>query len=268
MHELKKRQWESQQDLENLEQNTRQDLEQMNVIRSRREAYIDASLKNIRMEQQQGVAALQETLITSIQPLIAQTGGMTLTSTQLSTVRDHMSSGAQIDYRNCEANLHSSVMQVRAIIMSQRCPSGCRCQCHSRMTVRSPPWLRSVFGQLLWDYNSSISMKSCDYPCCRKSLGKHHFTYYFPTWLVSRAVVASATLCDLSGASARISVSIPLVIPEEDHMIWSLVIAGNLEQLRNLLTQENNLIHVRNQWGQSILHVSMIWPSFRLALSV
>ena len=258
MRELEERHYESQQEIENLGNRTRQDLEQMQLLQLRSEAYIDASLEKMYMEQRRYVAAVQETFVTSVQPLIAQMGQTTLTSTQTSALSNQMVSGAQINYRDLEPTLHSLVMQISATTMSQRCPSGCRCQCHSPMSVRTPTWLRSVFGQLLWDYNSSISMKSCDYPRCRKSFGKHHFTFYFPTWLVSRAVVASATMCNLSGAGAKISVSVPLVIPEEDHMIWSIVIAGNLEQLRNLLTQDNNLVHVRNQWGQSILHISII----------
>ena len=51
-------------------------------------------------------------------------------------------------------------------------------------------------------------------------------------------------------------VSIPLIIPEESHIVWSLVMAGNLEELQHLLLREKNLVHVRNQWGQSIMHVS------------
>lgn len=50
-------------------------------------------------------------------------------------------------------------------------------------------------------------------------------------------------------------VSVPLIVPEEDHIIWSLVVAGNVEQLRLLLARDKNLIYIKNQWGQSMLHV-------------
>lgn len=68
--------------------------------------------------------------------------------------------------------------------------------------------------------------------------------------------MASANLDDLFGAGAKVSINIPLIVPEEGHLVWSLVIAGNLEQLRNLLAGEKNLVYVKNQWGQSIMHVS------------
>lgn len=71
----------------------------------------------------------------------------------------------------------------------------------------------------------------------------------FPPWLVSRAFIASASLEDLFGAGAKMSINIPLIIPEEDHIVWSLVIAGNLEQLRHLLSHDKNLVHIRNQWS-------------------
>ena len=55
--------------------------------------------------------------------------------------------------------------------------------------------------------------------------------------------------------------NIPLIIPEENHIVWSLVIAGNLEQPRQLLSREKHLVHIRNEWGQSIMHVSDAIPS-------
>ncbi len=140
------------------------------------------------------------------------------------------------------------------------------CQCRFRATIHTPVWLRNMFGQLFWTYNSSISIRTCNHPPCRKSLVRHHFTYYFPPWLFSRAICASANLDHLSSTGAKMMVNIPLIIPEENHIIWSLVIAGNLEQLRHLLSCDKNLVHVRNQWGQSIIHVSDSFPSQSLGL--
>ena len=105
-------------------------------------------------------------------------------------------------------------------------------------------------------------MRSCNYPLCRKSWGKYHVTYYFPSWLVSRALIASANLDDLFGTGAKLFVNVPMVVPEEDHIVWSLVIAGNLEHLRHLLSCDKSLMHIRNQWGQSIMHVSQTCISF------
>ena len=229
----------------------------MKIYQKQRDALIDTSLIQMHMEQRQNFMALQASFTTSLQPLLSQRG-QTLASDQLTQMRPSLVDNAQNGLHAQGTAGDKPIVRISASTTLQQCPSGCRCQCHAHTSVRTPPWLRSVFGQLLWSYNSSISMRSCNFDSCRKSLGKHHFTYYFPSWLVSRAFIASASLEELFGAGAKMSVSIPLIVPEEDHIVWSLVMAGNLEQLRHLLSHDKNLVHIRNQWGQSIMHVSNI----------
>ena len=264
IRELEHRQWEAQHEIRQLAEHVQQDWEQMQVYQKQRDAYIDTSLNQMHMEQRRNLAVLQASLTTSLQPLLAQMGQTTSTSGQASQIRQYLIDSAQSGFHGQETIRDNPVVRISATTTSQQCPNGCRCQCHTNTSVRTPPWLRSVFGQLLWSYNSSISMRSCSFPSCRKSLGKHHFTYYFPPWLVSRALIASASLEDLFGAGAKMSISIPLIVPEEDHIVWSFVMAGNLQQLRHLLSRDKNLIHVRNQWGQSIMHVSNIPSPYHL----
>ncbi|KAL8828114.1 MAG: hypothetical protein Q9191_002779 [Dirinaria sp. TL-2023a] len=256
IRELEARQSDLQQGIRQLGEGAQQDLKQMQVYQKQREAHMDACLTQMHDEKRRDLAALEAILITSTQPLLAQMKQITLAGNQTTEMRQTLVGNADSDFRSPHAFRNTSAVRISATTMSQQCPSGCRCQCHGRMSVRTPPWLRSVFGQLFWAYNSSISMRCCNYSPCRKSFGKHQFTYYFPTWLVSRAVMASANLDNLFGAGARISVHVPLIIPEDDHIIWSLVIAGNLKQLQHLLSHDRNLVHVRNQWGQSIMHVA------------
>ena len=194
--------------------------------------------------------------MTSMQPLLDQMGEMASSMTQQSARRPALISNARAPRHGTNPHNSSSAVRISASIASQQCPRGCKCQCHTRASVHTPVWLRNMFGQLLWTYNSSISVKSCNHAPCRKSVGRHHFTYYFPSWLVSRAICASANLDRLSSTGAKMTINMPLIIPEESHIIWSLVIAGNLQQLQHLLLRDRNLVHVRNQWGQSIMHVS------------
>jgi hypothetical protein len=212
----------------------------------------------MRSEQRQDAAALQASFTALSQPLLGNLQHMTLSSSQSYHVRQSLSSDPHAAIYNSGRIQDNSTVRISATVASQQCPRGCRCRCHTRNSVRTPTWLRATFGQVFWTYSSSISMTSCNYPPCRKSLSKQHFTYYFPSWLVSRAIMASADMDNLFGAGAKVLVNIPLIIPEEDHMIWSFVIAGNLEQLRLLVSADRNLVHVRNQWGQSILHVSIV----------
>jgi len=199
------------------------------------------------------MTAIQACITDSTLPLVRM-GQMTLASNQ----RPLLSNGGDIvaDYK---APRSGSIIQVFATQASKQCPRSCGYQCHIRSTGRTPHWLKGVFGQLMWTYNSSISLRSCNLASCRKSVSKHNFTYRFPSWLISRAIVASVKLGNLSGAGAKISINIPLIIPEEDHIVWSLVIAGNIEQLCELLSRDGNLMYVKNQWGQSIMHVSIIY---------
>ena len=227
----------------------------MHAIVRQSQAQIDSSLLQMQIEQRRNFAALQHSLTTSMQPLLTQMEQMTMAVNDSTSKSRLLVSSAHGNSSIPGATQNSSAVRISATIVSQQCPSGCRCQCHCTSSIRTPSRLRSLFGQLLWTYSSSLWTRSCNYAPCQKSLGKHQFSYYFPTWLVSRAVVATANLDGLLGAGAKISVNIPLIIPEENHIVWSLVIAGNLEQLRHLLSLEKNLMHVRNQWGQSLMHV-------------
>ena len=258
IRELEDRQLDVQHEIRQLEKRGQQDMKQMQVYQKQREAHMNASLIQMHHEQRRDVEALQTSFDTSMQTLLAQMRQTTLAPNQPTEILQSLVGNAHNDFYGLKTSRESPVVRVSATTTSQQCPSGCRCQCHARMSLHTPPWLRSVFGQFFWGYSSSISMRSCNYTPCRKSLGKHHFTYYFPRWLVSRAIIASANLDNLFGAGTRISVNIPLIIPEEDHIVWSLVIAGNLNQLQHLLSHNRSLAHVRNQWGQSIMHVSNI----------
>lgn len=217
---------------------------------------MEASLLQMRVEQRQNMDAFHEDLTTYIQPLLAQIERMTVTVRQPHQRNQNRHERSQGISDALPTDRDS--IRITATMTPQQCTKGCRCRCHARNSLSTPPWLRSVFGQLMLNYNTSISIKACDVPSCRKSVNNQHFTYYFPRWLLSRAVVASANLDGLFGAGAKIMVNVPLIVPEEEHIVWSYVIAGNTEQLRQLLSRDKNLMYVRNQWGQSIMHVSQI----------
>ena len=216
----------------------------------------DLKLTQMEIEQRQNFAALQASFTNSMRALLNQMEEISLSMKQQPEKRLPLVGHSQGPFDAPHPSSKSSAIRISASVASEQCPRGCQCQCHTRASVHTPVWLRNMFGQLLWTYNSSISIRSCNHPPCRKSLGRHYFTYYFPSWLVSRAICASANLDYVSSTGAKMMVNIPLIIPEENHIVWSLVIAGNLEQLRHLLLKDKNLVHVRNQWGQSIMHVS------------
>ncbi|KAK5123276.1 hypothetical protein LTR85_002706 [Meristemomyces frigidus] len=250
IRELDKRSREFRNDLRQLADSVQRSLQQTN-------ATVIDSLLGQRQDSaalQTGFAQLQAGMTASMQPLLVQLEQMAVALNR-PTPPGPPTLGQKHLAVSGTTSQGSSVC-ISATMTSLRCPTGCRCRCHVNSSVRTPQWLKDTFGQLLWSYNTSMSIKSCSYAPCRKSLGKHHFTYYFPTWLVSRAIVASAKLDDLYGAGAKMSVTIPLIIPEEQHIVWPLVMAGNLEHIRQLMSQDRNLMYARNQWGQNIMHVA------------
>jgi hypothetical protein len=224
-------------------------------------------LLEIRTEQQQKYAAIRSDAL-QLQESVPEIEASRSRKATCSSGQPADQCESANDHGNITRSLVTSARERSAICLTatvdtHQCPSGCRCQCHSLMSARTPRWLKGAVGQLSWDYNSSVSVRPCDYVACRKSRAKHQVTYYFPAWLLSRAVVASADLSDPLGMGARVSINVPLIIPENDHIVWSLVMAGNIKQLQILISHEKNLMYVRNQWGQTLMHVSCHpWRSY------
>jgi len=187
IRELENRQRELQHEFRQLGKHAEQSLEQTKAYLKQREADIDARLVPIHVEQRQNFAALQATFTSSMQPL-TQMEQMSLALNRQTQMQQHLVGNAQIPFYNPATSRNKSAVRISATIPSQQCSRSCSCQCHTRASILTPLWLRNMFGQLFWTYSSSISMRSCNYPPCRKRLGKHHFTYYFPPWLVSRAI--------------------------------------------------------------------------------
>lgn len=146
-----------------------------------------------------------------------------------------------------------SVIQVTTSITTQRCARFCPCQCHKRSHVRSPEWLKAIVGQMFCSHNGLIRTTPCDYPPCRQSPRKTHFTYVFPLWLPRRVMVMS-TVSDLSGGGAKISVAMPVVIDTHER-IWEAVRSGNIALVQYWFANGYNP-YVVDSHGRNLLSVS------------
>ena len=162
IHKLENRQRELQHEFRQLGEHAKQSLEQTQAYIKQREADIDARLVPMHVEQRQSFAALQATFTSSMQPLLTQMEQMSLALNQRTQVRQHSDGNAQTPFSNPEASRNNSAVRISTTIASLQCPRGCSCQCHTHASVRTPLWLRSVFGQLFWTYSSSISMRPCN----------------------------------------------------------------------------------------------------------
>lgn len=128
-----------------------------------------------------------------------------------------------------------ALIQVTTSVTTHRCSRLCPCQCHARLHMNSPGWLRKVVGQMLLSYHTLLRTTACDYPPCRKTPRKTEFTYYFPHWLAQKAFIMSSEP-GLSGRDASISIAMPIIIPGS-HPIWNAVKSGNVQFIQQLFRQ-------------------------------
>jgi hypothetical protein len=149
----------------------------------------------------------------------------------------------------------SSTVRVTTSVTTLRCPHLCPCQCHARSHMRSSPWFKAIIGQMLFSYHSLIRTTPCDYPPCRKTPRKTEFTYYFPHWLASRALIVSST-SGITGPGASISIAMPVVVPASD-LIWRAVSRGNVPLIQQLFGQGHSP-YVVDSYGISLVLVRTI----------
>lgn len=150
----------------------------------------------------------------------------------------------------------SILLEVSTSIDEQPCPPFCKCQCHSRGQMRTPRVLRNMFGQLLLNYSALIRATPCNYPPCRKRPAKSQFMYYFPSWMVSRALQISEADHQLSSPWANWTYRVPIVVPSYEPL-WAPVRTGNVGHLQKLFSSGEATLNMIDEDGWSLLHVSL-----------
>ena len=148
-------------------------------------------------------------------------------------------------------------IRITASIVIQSCPKFCKCKCHTPSHVRTPQLLRNVLGQLLFSYTTLIRSKPCDYPRCRKSARKSHFTYYFPQWMASRALMISSIGSHLTGLGTDWLVRMPVVVPET-HPAWTAALLGDIDFLQKCFWDGIATPRMITPSGSNLLHVSSL----------
>lgn len=146
---------------------------------------------------------------------------------------------------------------VKTSVANQRCGLLCGCRCHVRTHFKTPRSLSRIFGLLFYSYSGSLLPgRPCNYPHCKKSGDQSsQFTYYFPTWMVARAVSITSTYRDLSGLGASWALKVPRVISDRAR-IWYLIEAGNLRGVQDEFTKKLASPFDINITGGSLLLVS------------
>ena len=148
-------------------------------------------------------------------------------------------------------------MCITASVHTGRCPKRCPCQCHTRMTVRTPSVLQGIVGQLMFDYTYLVQPRSCDYPRCRKEKKRTSFTYFLPTWVASRAISIASLANDLSGVGASWSVKMPIVLDRREHL-WTAIAEDKVRLVQEYFARREYSPYTMDKSGYTILFVGSV----------
>ncbi|PWY90020.1 hypothetical protein BO70DRAFT_132733 [Aspergillus heteromorphus CBS 117.55] len=134
---------------------------------------------------------------------------------------------------------------------------GCACTCHGTSTVASSPWIEGVVGRLFIGYNGQIaSLRPCmECPCVRNRNTKISFTYYFPSWLLSRSLEAVLNVTRLGGPqfALRAYRSMP-----DETLLFHLARQGNIPEIQTLFRDGlASPFDISAKTGRSALHFAV-----------
>jgi len=120
----------------------------------------------------------------------------------------------------------------------QGCARHCKCQCHRPAAFHTPPWMRRLAGSLVTQFSRGIwAMQGrCDVPVCRGQDGASIWVAYsFPTWLLGRAILLSASWGSLTNAGASLHITVPRV--SEPYYIYRAIHEHYPEYLKEKVAQ-------------------------------
>lgn len=137
---------------------------------------------------------------------------------------------------NISTPAHPAVRIPATVYSQQNCRAFCMCRCHHKETLASPSWMQSLIGSLF--IGSNAILRPASHPCNERRCIKRqnwliNINYYFPIWLLRRAVLLSARSTPTD--ECMISVRTPRIVP----LFSSLKLRefGNITEFRNLFSQ-------------------------------
>jgi hypothetical protein len=151
----------------------------------------------------------------------------------------------------------SSYVSITTSLGMEKCRDFCHCRCHIQSSFRTPQWTRNLIGTFMLHTNGSILLnrRPCNHRSCHRSgLTTARFTFYAPSWMLSRAVCMTATRNEVTGTNASILISVPSVIPSDD-VLWYWIRQDQVDILKSLFNQRKISLYDVNEYGQSLLQV-------------
>ena len=147
--------------------------------------------------------------------------------------------------------------QVSMSISRTHCAIGCVCTCHRRHTHRTPKVLDRVFGILLFGYTGipRVTPYYDSIKCIQRSVSAVWVTYFFPSWLLTRALTIFARLSSSSGP--ELIIRVPRIV-HMNSRIFSLCIRNDVHGVQQLLQQGlASTSDVSHNIGETPLNVSL-----------
>ena len=168
-----------------------------------------------------------------------------------------------LDVRASENDTKSqggSLYEVKSIVQNSGTHMDrCRCRCHAPLSFKTPRWLESAIGLLLFSctQNSFQLCKICDgRPCQRGDQQTLQTRYYFPVWAFHR-MMSMRFDWDLS-KGPRVSL-MALRSISSNSKLFMLAQHGNIVGMQRLFDQKlASPFDISLEEGRSALHVNSI----------
>ena len=144
-----------------------------------------------------------------------------------------------------------------------RCLEWCSCQCHSKLKLRAPWFLKTVFGLSTVEYMAS--QNPCNDRSCRgRQFSGFGMTFTIPKYLLSRYILIALTYTPSEGP--QISLQIPRVMPWS-HPLFMYANQGNIQAMRNMFIEGKASVRDVNPRGCSALMYTARFPKVLKALT-
>jgi hypothetical protein len=161
-------------------------------------------------------------------------------------------------HQNLTATWANTVV-LSARLASKPCRSFCPCQCHKITLMRSPLWVKAIFGSAILSSNTTVSLnrRLCTMPriCNRSGRLSAQFVYFAPFW-AARAFSILITRSDVTGINADLAFRTPRIIPIQSKM-HRYISNGSVENVREMIVKgEASIYDVDALSGRSLLCAS------------
>lgn len=166
---------------------------------------------------------------------------------------------SSVDSFHTASSLYStSHLRLNAILSTHACGRACSCQCHTKSRLKSPEWMKGIFGSMnvYGNPRAVLNRRPCDIDCCSRSgSASMEISYFAPFWWFISSCSVQVKAQTLRGLSSSFSISTPRVIPNTS-AVWAVIDAGNLAELRTMITRGETSPYDVSIHGISLLRVS------------